>query len=296
MSRRALTTVVAILLPILLFGTGAATSGRGGNTAATPIHFDVQLSPDLVSPLPSGDPLRATGRLRGTLTRHRRFWARIEFRLTLSKLTSQATAAHVHYGERGQRGPMLFDLCGAIPTRTRCSSRRPPFRGSTAGTVVIPAPASLEDWAIYVDVHTKRHPKGELRAQILGTSAAQLSAHLEPGLVVVKPTGVRPGARGTFTASFWPYGAGLDQARWSLSTMGLSGPALKAHIHTGRPGQNGPVLLELCRGGRCNLSGTSFHALPMGFVKTIRLRGAYVDVHTAINPRGELRGQIVISG
>lgn len=296
MSRRTVTTVVAILLPIVLGGSAAATSGRAGHTTATPIHFDVQLSPDLVFPLPSGDPLRATGRLRGTLTRHRRFWARIEFRLTLSKLTSQATAAHVHYGERGQRGPVLFDLCGSVQTRTRCSSRRPPFRGSTAGTVVIPAPANLEDWAIYVDVHTKRNPRGELRAQILGTSAAQLSSRLEPGLVVVKPTGVQPGARGAFTASFWPYRAGWDQARWSLSTRGLTGRAQTAHIHSGHAGQNGPVLLELCSDGRCNLSGTSSVVLPTGFVGTMRLRGAYVDVHTAKNPRGELRGQIVISG
>ena len=81
--------------------------------------------------------------------------------------------------------------------------------------------------------------------------------------------------------------------RYSLTARRLTGRALTAHIHTGTPGRDGPVLLVLCNGGRCNLSGALLQAYPKSLLRTMRLLGAYVDVHTKRNPRGELRGQIV---
>jgi hypothetical protein len=97
-----------------------------------------------------------------------------------------------------------------------------------------------------------------------------------------------------FSGSFWPSKEGWEIAHYSLTTRRLTGRALTAHIHTGAPGRTGPVLFTLCDRGRCNLSGASVHAYPAGFVKTMRILGAYVDVHTKRNPRGELRGQIAI--
>ncbi len=123
---------------------------------------------------------------------------------------------------------------------------------------------------------------------------AEITARLTPVELTRPPTGIHATARGSFRATFWPFGDGWEQAHFWLSTRRLTGTALSAHIHTGAPGRNGPVLLTLCEAGRCNLSGTTFHAYPVGFVKTMRILGAYVDVHTAKNPRGELRGQIHI--
>ena len=123
-------------------------------------------------------------------------------------------------------------------------------------------------------------------------SAVSVSARLLPASVAHPPIGVHPGARGSFSASFWPLG-NMRAARWALATRKLTGPALTAHIHTGVPGRNGPILLTLCRAAPCNLGGSSFHAgLPAEIIRTMRLLGAYVDVHTKKNPRGELRGQI----
>jgi hypothetical protein len=112
------------------------------------------------------------------------------------------------------------------------------------------------------------------------------------------PAGVPAGARGSFSGRFWPYGKGWSSARFTLSTRRLTSPALNAHIHTGAPGRNGPVLVTLCAHGRCNLSGSSFRVYDEGtiegMINTMRLLGAYVDVHTKQNPQGELRGQIEI--
>jgi hypothetical protein len=124
--------------------------------------------------------------------------------------------------------------------------------------------------------------------------AVSLSAQLEPGELTHKPAWVRRGARGRFSATFSPYGTNGAAAHYSLSTQRLTAPALTAHIHTGTPGRDGPVLLVLCNGGRCNLSGALFQEYPKSLLRTMRLLGAYVDVHTKRNPRGELRGQIVV--
>jgi hypothetical protein len=123
--------------------------------------------------------------------------------------------------------------------------------------------------------------------------ATFLTALLTPGEVTSKPTGVPSGARGTLRATFWPFRDGWVEARFALSTRRLTGSVQGVHVHTGTPGRDGPVLLELCGAGRYNLYG-GFRAYPAGIVRTIRVLGGYVDVHTKRNPRGELRGQIEI--
>ena len=125
------------------------------------------------------------------------------------------------------------------------------------------------------------------------TQAAVLSARLTAGQVASPPSGTRTDTRGSFSADIWPYRDG-SSFRFGLSVRGLSGPPQEAHVHTGAPGRRGPVLITLCDRGRCNITSKTFRGLPAGLVETMRVLGAYVDVHTKRNPRGELRGQIVL--
>jgi hypothetical protein len=79
---------------------------------------------------------------------------------------------------------------------------------------------------------------------------------------------------------------------WTLTFKNLSGAALLAHIHTGKPGVAGPVLISLCAPCRSGAHGTlnvtrkQFQAIG---------NGAYVNVHTKKNPLGEIRGQLKLS-
>jgi len=91
--------------------------------------------------------------------------------------------------------------------------------------------------------------------------------------------------------------------QYRLSATGLSGPVQAAHIHLGKAGQNGDVLIAICP-GPCTLpkKGTltaknfntgqtkikSFAAA----IAAIRAKRTYVNVHTAQNPGGEIRGQL----
>ncbi|HLQ36159.1 MAG TPA: CHRD domain-containing protein [Planctomycetota bacterium] len=72
---------------------------------------------------------------------------------------------------------------------------------------------------------------------------------------------------------------------------GLSGPATAAHIHVGAVGVAGPVLIPLTIAGSVMTgSGT----LTAAQVTTIKTGGMYFNVHTAANPGGEIRGQVLL--
>jgi hypothetical protein len=81
---------------------------------------------------------------------------------------------------------------------------------------------------------------------------------------------------------------------WQLTFSRLTGAALAAHIHLGRPGRAGRILVPLCSPCRSGASGdtdVSAAALPV-----LLAGGTYVNVHTKKNPNGEIRGQLSIQG
>lgn len=79
----------------------------------------------------------------------------VSWRLTFSKLTGRAVAAHIHVGRRGAAGPVALALCG--PCRSGATGR---------ATVNAATLAALESGRAYANVHTARNPAGEIRGQI----------------------------------------------------------------------------------------------------------------------------------
>jgi len=81
------------------------------------------------------------------------------------------------------------------------------------------------------------------------------------------------------------------EAFGTVTTSGFVGTA--AHIHRGKAGQNGPVILPLTKTGentwavpdRAFISDSDFGGYQDGEL--------YVNVHGANNPNGEVRGQLV---
>jgi len=126
----------------------------------------------------------------------------------------------------------------------------------------------------------------------------KVTANLKARFEVPKPTGVPTGATGLFTGRAVEMDSDRVRLTWRLTFSKLSGRADAAHIHAGRVGKAGGVMLALCgpcRNGQRG-SGTISHAQ----LRTIRAGRAYVNVHTGKNAAGEIRGQVkaseVISG
>lgn len=123
-------------------------------------------------------------------------------------------------------------------------------------------------------------------------AATGLTARLSAAQEVPRPRGVRPGARGAFTAGLVRSGAG-GTLSWRLTFRGLTGKAAAAHIHLGARGRAGAVRVALC--GPCR-SGTRGSARVNTRTADALLAGStYVNVHTARNTAGEIRGQVAKS-
>jgi hypothetical protein len=118
----------------------------------------------------------------------------------------------------------------------------------------------------------------------------KLGATLTARAEVPRPTGVPAGARGAFTGQVVEVRNAKARLTWRLTFRKLSGRAAAAHIHTGKAGKAGGVMVALCGPCRSGQRGTA--RVTRTQLRTIRRGNAYVNVHTARNPGGEIRGQL----
>jgi CHRD domain len=82
--------------------------------------------------------------------------------------------------------------------------------------------------------------------------------------------------------------------KWKLTFSSLTGKALAAHIHRGKPGISGPVIVPLC--GPCRTGQAGTVKITKATVDALEGHRAYVNVHTAKNAGGEIRGQVAVAG
>lgn len=80
--------------------------------------------------------------------------------------------------------------------------------------------------------------------------------------------------------------------KWRLTFAKLSGPATAAHIHMAAKGKPGPIVVPLC--GPCTSGQTGTVTLTTEELAAFKKHLLYVNVHTAKNPAGEIRGQLAV--
>ncbi|MFI5232037.1 MAG: CHRD domain-containing protein [Gemmatimonadales bacterium] len=152
-----------------------------------------------------------------------------------------------------------------------------------------------------------------MKLQILGISAsvALLAAWTHPAPVAVQttrytadmkaslatpPVAGNASGRATLTVSG-------NKAHYEITVSGLSGPATMAHIHVGQPGVAGPPVYTFkinkvgsgkLAEGDIDLSKPASKTVSGDSLKVLLNDGsAYINVHTAAHPSGEIRGQLV---
>jgi len=120
-----------------------------------------------------------------------------------------------------------------------------------------------------------------------------VSASLRARSEVPKPSGVPAAASGKFTGTAVELANVKARITWKLTFSHLSGQAIAAHIHLGKAGKAGPVVLALC--GPCRSGQTGKGTLTHALLSKLEAGRGYVNVHTPKNPGGEIRGQLRLS-
>jgi len=263
--------LLAIPAALALIVAGAA----GARAQATRIQVAAAMNAADERPAPKGDVSGARGTFSATVTKSDA-GAVLNWELTFANLSGPATAAHIHVADRGQPGPVAVPLCAP------CTS------GATGTANINPTVlTALETDRAYVNVHTALNPAGEIRDQLspVATVRTTLSAARERP----KPKGSVRRAKGLFTATVTKQGDSAVIA-WRLTFSRLTGRAGAAHIHRGQPGKAGPVIVPLCAPCRSGVRGRA--TVGASVLAALEAGRAYVNIHTARNPAGEVRGQI----
>ena len=79
--------------------------------------------------------------------------------------------------------------------------------------------------------------------------------------------------------------------RWTISYSGLTGPVTAGHFHApAMPGANAGVVVPFAGPLTSPISGTATLTQPQ--VDQLKSGMWYINLHTAANPGGEIRGQV----
>jgi hypothetical protein len=257
---------VALVIAAVAIARPQATSIRVGTTLTAADEV----------PAPKGNVSGARGAFNATVTKSDT-GATLSWQLTFSGLTGPANAAHIHTAQPGAAGPVVVPLCGP------CES--PASGTANANPSVVTA---LQDGGAYVNVHTAENGPGEIRGQlgVTATIATALTSRQE----VPRPKGNVRRATGSFNATIVKSGTAASLS-WRLTFARLTGPAVAAHIHIAARGKAGPVVVPLCGPCRSGVRRQNVMLQPV-VLRALEAGRAYVNVHTARNAAGEIRGQI----
>ena len=87
------------------------------------------------------------------------------------------------------------------------------------------------------------------------------------------------------------YNPATKKMTWTLTYSGLTGPATAAHFHgPAEPGKNAGVAIAIPKATSSPAKGSA--TLTAAQAADLEAGKYYVNVHTAANPGGEIRGQV----
>jgi hypothetical protein len=193
-----------------------------------------------------------------------------------------ASAAHIHSGSAVVNGAVIIPFAG--------------FPAAASGTYSITAnvpPAEIANFMAgntYINIHNAGFPGGEIRSQITNVvSNVYTFSGAISGANSVPANGST--ASGNYAGT---YNNNTNQLTLNMIFNNLTGGnASAAHIHSGSPAVNGPVIIPFAgfpaaASGSYNLVA----AVPPAEIANFLAGNTYINIHNAIFPGGEIRGNI----
>lgn len=203
----------------------------------------------------------------------------MHFNMIMQDLSGTVTGAHLHFGSPGISGIVALALTSNVNGKV------------LSGTISSPSPSLIDSLIrskIYINVHTSANPNGEIRSQLRTDNYLYFDAILG-GNQETPP--VNTNAKGS---AILMLNTTFDTLWYDMAAEGLSGNITGAHFHNGSFANAGPVVISLNSsiiGNRIqgSVSGT---ILTTGLINKFLKGEMYVNLHTAANPNGEIRGQV----
>jgi hypothetical protein len=188
---------------------------------------------------------------------------------TINYTGTTPTAMHFHKGDVGVAGGVEFEVAG-------------PYASGMKGTVKLTEAqeADLLAGKFYLNMHSANFAAGELRGQAVTEDKVVLSNVKLSGKQEVP--GNSSNATGTFNGI---YNKTTKKIDYTIALNGLTATAM--HLHKAAPGANGDVVMEVT-----GLKGTTA-AFTAAQETDLLAGGLYLNVHSAAQPGGEVRGQVV---
>lgn len=185
------------------------------------------------------------------------------------------TASHIHEGAPGVAGPVVIPLTGGAGG----------VWSVPANTVLTDAQyATLQANNYYVNVHSSAFPGGEVRGQI----ALRVSFAILTGAQEVPATTSAATGYGSLAVN-----ATTGAVSGTVVTAGITGTG--AHIHEAATGVSGSIIIPLTDAGGGVWTVPPGATLTSAQLTSWQNGNLYVNVHTAANPGGEIRGQLNVS-
>jgi hypothetical protein len=198
-------------------------------------------------------------------------------------LTDSVTVAHIHHGAPGVAGPIIIDL-----TTTGDST------GAITGSAQFPDSLVNELFAgnMYVNVHSKKYPDGEIRTQLVPTTAG------ETQVFAVNLTGGQevPASGSTATGKALVIVDKTTGATFVTGTFnGINSVVSRADLDRGAAGDTGSVIFALnpaysfsSKSGTISGSDT----LSMAVIDSMINGFTYINIYSQKFPTGVIRGQL----
>ncbi len=199
---------------------------------------------------------------------------KLTYEVTVAALSDTVTGAHFHTGPAGVAGPVVHPIAFVDSTS---AGGWVSFADSIYGL--------LPKNGLYFNIHTKAHPGGEIRGQLMSVTGERFNISLDG--TQETPANTAPG-HGTAWAILSPDGTSL---LYRATFAELTGPVTGSHFHTGAPGVGGPVVHPFTESSN---TATGAWATPAdSIIRSLLTGNVYMNFHTSAHPGGEIRGQLM---